>query len=148
MTDASNAAIKFQPAETRYSTFDRELLAVCLPCYQALPIFSRGSYISCSHGPQTPHIRITSSPRPRHTSRQCRHLDYISQFITDLRHICGIDNSVADAQLRIEANALTQNSLPVVNFHVMAEAQRKDSELKTLLANPGTSSLQMTQMKH
>ncbi len=32
--------------------------------------------------------------------------DYISQFTTDLRHIRGVDNSVADALSRIEANAL------------------------------------------
>jgi len=34
--------------------------------------------------------------------RQCRHLDYISQFTTDLRHIAGADNVVADALSRIE----------------------------------------------
>ena len=164
MTDASNAAVgavlqqyidgqwqpisffskKLQPAETRYSTFDRELLAI----YLAIKHFryfleGRTFHVLTDHKPL---IFAFQARQDRYTPRQCRHLDYISQFTTDLRHIRGIDNSVADALSRIEANALTQNSLPVIDFQVMAEAQRKDSELQTLLANPGTSSLQMTQI--
>ena len=52
--------------------------------------------------------------------------------------------TVADALSRIEANALTQSLPPAVDFQVMAEAQRMDPELQTLLANPETSSLQIT----
>jgi hypothetical protein len=36
------------------------------------------------------------------SSCHCRHLDYISQFTTDLRHIAGADNVVADALSRVE----------------------------------------------
>lgn len=75
---------------------------------------------------------------------QCCHLDYISQFTTDMRHVWGVDNSVADALSRIEANALTQSLPPAVDFLVMAEAQRMDLELQTLLANQESSSLQIT----
>ena len=148
MTDASNTAVgavlqqyidrqwqpisffskKLQPAETRYSTFDQELLAV----YLAIKHFryfleGRTFHILTDHKPL---IFAFQARQDRYTPRQCRHLDYISQFTTDLRHIRGIDNSVADALSRIEANALTQNSLPVVDFQVMAEAQWKDSELQ------------------
>ena len=73
-------------------------------------------------------------------------MHYISQFTTDLRYVRGVDNSVADALSRIEANALTQSSPPVVDFQVMAEAQRTDPELQTLLANPEVFSLQITQI--
>jgi len=33
---------------------------------------------------------------------QCRHLEYISQFTTDLRPFAGADNLVADALSRVE----------------------------------------------
>ena len=92
------------------------------------------------HKPLT--FAFNASP-DRHSPRQCRHLDFISQFTTDLRHIRGIDNSVADALSRIEANALTHNSTPVIDFHLMAKAQLTDPELQHLLANPQASSLQI-----
>ena len=57
-------------------------------------------------------------------------MDYISQFTTDLRYVRGIDNSFADALSQIEANVLTQSLPPVVDFQVMAEAQRTDPELQ------------------
>ena len=70
-----------------------------------------------------------------YTPRQSRHFDYISQFTTDL---CGLDNSIADDLLWIEANALhmTQDLPPVIDFVVMAKAQQTDPELQTLLVNP------------
>ena len=35
--------------------------------------------------------------------QQFKYLDYISQFTTDIRHICGRDNIIADALSRVEA---------------------------------------------
>ena len=37
-----------------------------------------------------------SSKQSHHIPRQVRHLDYISQFTTDIRHIKGEDSRVAD----------------------------------------------------
>ena len=163
MTDASNSAVgavlqqyvdgqwqpisffskKLQPAETRYSTFDRELLAI----YLAIKHFryfleGRTFHVLTDHKPLTFAFNARAD---RHTPRQCRHLDYISQFTTDLRHVRGVDNSVADALSRIEANALLQDTPPVVDFSVMAKAQRTDPELQNLLSNPETSSISLTQ---
>ena len=132
---------KLQPAETCYSTFDRELL----PIYLAIKHFryflkGRTFHVVTDHRP----LVFAFQARPdRYTPRKCRHLDYISQFTTDLRHVRGVDNSVADALSRIEASVLTQSSPPVVDFQVMAEAQRMDPKLQALLANPETSSLQI-----
>ena len=133
---------KLKPSETRYSTFDRELLAI----YLAIKHFryfleGRTFYIVTDHKPLTFAFSVSSD---RHSPRQCRHLDFISQFTTDLRHIRGVDNSVADALSRAEANALTQRTTPVIDFHLMAEAQQTDSDLQHLLANPQASSLQIT----
>jgi hypothetical protein len=59
-------------------------------------------------------------------------LDFIAQFTTDIRHVKGTDNPVADALSRIEANALLDSSPPVVDFVTMAVAQRSDPDLAHL----------------
>ena len=70
--------------------------------------------------------------------RQVRHLDLISQFTTDIRHVKGPNNAVADALSRIGANAL--DSPPVIDFAAMAAAQPGDPELQHL---PSGSSLKL-----
>ena len=89
---------KLQPAETRYSTFDRELLAI----YLAIKHFrhfveGRDFHIATDHKPLTFALATASD---KHTPRQIRHLDYISQFTTDIRHVSGPNNPVADALSR------------------------------------------------
>ena len=98
MTDASDTAVgavlqqyidntwhpisffsrKMKPAETHYSTFDRELLAV----YLAIKHFShflegRHFQVLTDHKPLTYALNIRSD---RHSPRQARHLDYISSL--------------------------------------------------------------------
>ena len=105
MTDASDAAVgavlqqyvdghwqpisffskKLSQAETHYSTFDRELLAV----YLAIKHFryfleGRVFHVVTDHKPLT---HALSGRTDRYTPRQSRHLDFISQFTTDLRYI-------------------------------------------------------------
>ena len=115
MTDASDTAVgavlqqqidgdwqpiayfskKLRPAETRYSTFDRELLAI----YLAIKHFrhfveGREFHIATDHKPLTFALSTASD---KYTPRQIRHLDYIAQFSTDIRYIAGHHNLVADA---------------------------------------------------
>jgi cleavage and polyadenylation specificity factor subunit 1 len=63
-------------------------------------------------------LKLTQLSSPR----QCRHLDYISQFTTDLRHIAGADNVVADAMSRVE-----EVELPL-DYQALAVAQEHDKE--------------------
>jgi cleavage and polyadenylation specificity factor subunit 1 len=56
--------------------------------------------------------------------RQCRHLDYISQFTTDIYHIAGAHNVVADALSRIE-----EVNLPM-DYQALTVAQQQDQELR------------------
>ena len=107
MTDASNTAVgavlqqyidgqwqpisffskKLQPAEMCYSTFDRELLAVDL-AIKHFRYFLKGRtfHVVIDHRP----LVFAFQARPDcYTPRQCRHLDYISQFTTNLRHVRG-----------------------------------------------------------
>ena len=128
---------KLKPAETRYSTFDRELLAVYLSIKHFRHfVEGRKFHVLTDHKPLT--YALSANP-DRHTPRQIRHLDYISQFTTDIRHVKGADNSVVDALSRIGANALHDNRPPVVDFEEMATAQQEDPELLKLQSS--TSSL-------
>ena len=134
---------KLQPAQTRYSTFDHKLLAI----YLSIKDFLEGQVfrVMTDHKP----LIFPFNARPdRHTTRQCQQLDYISQFTTNLRHIQGIDNSVADALSRIEANASSLRHATYdsnINFLVMEKAQRTDPKLQKLLSKPEISSLQITE---
>ena len=121
---------KLKPRETRYSTFDRELLGV----YLAVKHFrhfveGRTFHILTDHKPLT---YALSTPSDRHTPRQIRHLDYISQFTTDIRYVCGSSNAAADALSRITANGLQTDKPPVIDFEEMATAQKQDAELLKL----------------
>nr|VZI42160.1 unnamed protein product [Spirometra erinaceieuropaei] len=84
--------------ETRYSTLGRELLAV----YRAVRHFrdlldGRVFTIFTDHKPLTFAMHSHSD---KLTSRAIRHLDYISQFTSDIRHIDGSWNEVAVALSR------------------------------------------------
>src|ERR1700755_1346971 len=63
------------------------------------------------------------SHQERHSPREARHLEYVSQFTTDIRHIHGVENHTADALFRIEINASSSLS-PV--FEGMAVAQESE----------------------
>ncbi len=63
------------PAETCYSTFDRELLGVYLSIIQ-FHHFLEGRLLT-DHKPLTYALNVRSD---RHSPRQARHLDYIAQF--------------------------------------------------------------------
>ena len=71
---------KLKPAETRYSTFDQELLAVCLAS-RHFRYFREGC--PCADRPQASYFRLAGSSRPVFP-RQTRQLDFISQFTLTL----------------------------------------------------------------
>ena len=146
MTDASDTAVgavlqqqidgdwqpiayfskKLRPAETRYSTFDRELLAI----YLAIKHFrhfveGREFHIATDHKPLTFALSTASD---KYTPRQIRHLDYIAQFSTDIRYIAGHHNLVADALSRNAVCSLNATQPPTVDLQVLAKAQETDPE--------------------
>ena len=78
---------KLKPSETKYSTFDRELLAVYLSIkYFRHFVEGRVFHILTDHKPLTCSL---SSHSNHYTPRQIRHLDYISQFTFDIRYVKG-----------------------------------------------------------
>ena len=131
---------KLKPAETRYSTFVRELLAI----YLAIKHFrhfveGRKFHVITDHKPLT--FALTSKPS-QHTPRQVHHLDYISQFTTDIRHIKGEDNPVADTLSHL--GAIHCDNCPPISFQDIANAQRDDSELSQLQSSSTSFKFQAT----
>ena len=120
---------KFTPTQTKYSPYDRELLAIYLAIkYFRHMIEARTFIIFTDHKPVT----YAFKQKPEKCSpRQFRHLDFISQFTTDIRHVTGKDNVVADALSRIESISSS------VNFKALAQSQEGDDELRKFITNSG-----------
>jgi cleavage and polyadenylation specificity factor subunit 1 len=119
---------KMQPAEQRYSTFGRELLAI----YQAIKHFrymleGRELTIFTDHMAITQAIHVSN--QNRHSPRETRHLAYILEFTSDIRHIKGSENIPADALSRITSITSTTD----VTIEELREAQKCDQELHSLI---------------
>uniref|UniRef100_A0A5S6Q617 RNA-directed DNA polymerase n=1 Tax=Trichuris muris TaxID=70415 RepID=A0A5S6Q617_TRIMR len=107
---------RFRPAQRRYSTFGRELLAV---------------YLAVRH------FRHWIEGRPFTIFTDHKPLTYAIQnatFTTDIRHVKGTENCVADALSRVEVNSAT-TALDSGNIQRLAEAQQVDPELRDLRSN-------------
>ncbi|XP_076660969.1 uncharacterized protein LOC143364579 [Halictus rubicundus] len=77
-------------------------------------------------------VKCANAPK-KHTPRQFRYLDLIGQFTTDIRHVAGRDNVVADALSRIAEISTA------IDYAKLAKSQREDEELRTLLRSPDSS---------
>lgn len=129
---------KLKPSQSRYSTYDRELLAI----YLAIKFFKhlvdgRRFIIKTDHKPL---IFAFKQKNDKASPRQLRHLDYISQFSTEILHVAGSENIVADALSR-----LNQIGMPtILDSKAIAKAQEKDDELQDILK--GNSSLKLQKL--
>lgn len=159
MTDASSSAVgavlqqrvdgawqplaffskRMTPAQTRYSVFGRELLAM----YLAVRHFKhhlegRQFTIYTDHKPLTFALK---RPDTLYTPREVRQLAYLSEFTPHIQHVSGAANSPADALSRMDnLNALsrrTQEAPPVpLDLHQLAASQTNDTELSHLRSAP------------
>jgi cleavage and polyadenylation specificity factor subunit 1 len=80
----------------------------------------------------TDHKPITyafQQKRDKCSPRQFNHLDFVSQFTTDIRHISGQDNVVANALSRVESVTAPPS------YDELAASQDSDDELRTLLGS-------------
>ena len=78
---------------------------------------------------------ITS--RNERSPRQFRHMDFIAQFTTDIRHVHGHDNVVVDMLSRVgvdtlECAPIDTSNTPPWTLDNLIEAQRNDPELKQI----------------
>ncbi|BHF59629.1 hypothetical protein SprV_0100259000 [Sparganum proliferum] len=108
------------PAETRYSTFGRELLAIYLDVIHFRHFLEgRDFTVFTDHKPLTFAFRSHSD---KLNPREIRQLDYISQFTSDIRNIDGTKNEVADALSRPSIAHLQLS--PGIDLAEMAAKQR------------------------
>ena len=124
-----------KPAETRYSTFSRELLAVYLNIkHFRYMLEARDFIIYTDHKPITKAIYTSSD---KHSPREARHLDYILQFTSNIQYIKGEDNHVADALSRINISSINTN----LDLKSLAQSQLSDS-----IISDNKSSLKLIKM--
>jgi RNase H-like domain found in reverse transcriptase/Integrase core domain/Integrase zinc binding domain len=118
---------KLTGAQTRYSTFDRELLAVFLAlCHFRFSLEGRSFILFTDHKPLVAALHRVSPPW---SARQQRQLSYISEFDAELQHVAGTENVVADCLSRPAHVEAVQHVLAVlpssgINYATLAQAQR------------------------
>ncbi|KMQ86146.1 pol polyprotein [Lasius niger] len=126
---------KLNKTQVAYSAYDRELLAM----YEATKHFryfieGRELTILTDQKPLT----YAFHQRPEKASpRQLRQLEYLSQFVKDIKHVAGPENVVADTLSRLEAIEMPV----IVSTEELAQEQRTDPELQTLLRGQTTLNL-------
>lgn len=118
----------FSTAEQKYSTFDRELLAIFLGIKKFRHFLEGREFrIYTDHKPLITAINSKTDRSPRQT----RHLEFIAQFTTDIRHVKGPDNVVADTLSRTDDISV----LTFIGFDIekLIQLQELDPELKEIL---------------
>ena len=99
---------KLSVAERKYSAFDKELLAVYLAIKHFRPhLDGRHFPVVTDHKPLCGAIKSSAERSPRQT----RHLSFISEFTTDLRHLSGSQNVVADALSRPSDQEISESKI-------------------------------------
>lgn len=125
---------KLRPLELKYSTFDRELLALYLSIHHFRYFLEGRQFtIFTDHKPLTHCMSKVSDPW---SNCQQRQLSYISKFTTDIQHVKGDNNTVADALSRATVSDVSLG----INFQEMAKDQQ-DAKVQAYRVLP--SSLQV-----
>jgi hypothetical protein len=118
----------FSEAQRKYSTYDRELTAI----YMSIVHFrnmveGRRLIVYTDHKPLTKALSKVDSVKE--TPRRARQLMYVSEFTSEIEHISGIENEVADALSRVESI----HCPTVIDFDKVAQEQENDAQLACLL---------------
>lgn len=133
---------KLNATQKKYSTYDRELLSM----YSSVKHFRNilEGRVFTIFTDQKPLIYSFQQSNDKATPRQFRYLDYISQFSTDIRHISGIDNVVADTLSRIDSLQLSSS----IDYKLFALDQQSDEELENFRNNPQSTKLKLIRMEY
>lgn len=119
------------PAEQKYSAFDRELLAVHRSIRHFQPLVEGRNFIVFTD--HKPLLSIFSQRAQTSTPMRIRLANYISQFTTDIRHVSGAENTVADTLSRMEGIDLPDDT------EKLADAQASDDTIPELMKNSSLS---------
>jgi len=124
---------KMSEVEQRYSTFDRELLAI----YSALKKwkeFVAGSQLTIFTD-HKPLVGAVKSGKARLSDRQQRQLSFINEMTVDIIHIAGKENIVADTLSRSTVSQIISHEIPSSDLIGIARAQ-KDSDIDFSTCKP------------
>ena len=116
---------KLTQTQMRYSTFNRELLAVYLSMLHFRHYIQGGQVLLLTD--HKPSCGAFYSLNPAKSERQQRQLAILTEFISDIEHVKGSQNIVADC--------LSQPTLAVqidaCDLPALAEAQASDTEIQS-----------------
>ena len=112
----------------KYSAFGRALLAIYLSI-RHFHNFLEG-YEFCFNRSQAFDTCIISCDLSLFSKGISRHLDFISQYAPDIRHINGKESPVTDTLSCMDINALHCSS--AIDFTILAAAQQNDPEIPAL----------------
>ena len=126
--------------QQKYATFDRELLGAFL-AVQHFDYFLQGRDFTLFVD-HLPLIHAMKADTPRSNARQARHLAFISEYTTDLRHIAGADNIVADTLSRVQINAIFQHAQQI-DWCRFADAQKHDVTVQELVAGDNSLKIEL-----
>ena len=115
--------------------FDRELLAAHF-AIRHFRYFLEGRHFTL-YTDQDSLVTALRKTANSWTTRQQNQLSAISEYTTNVRHIAGKDNQVADALSRITIDAV--EPAQGVDFHAMALAQDSDDDIIHLRNDPVTT---------
>jgi hypothetical protein len=116
-------------AEKNYATIDRELLGI----HEAILHFryfleGRKFTVFTDHRPIVAAIKKKSELK---SGRQSRQLATISEFTTDIQHVAGKENVVADALSRSPIPYQINAIQPGLDYQAMADTQRDDPDTQS-----------------
>ena len=146
---------KLSPAQEKWSVFDRELWA----CFSGIRHF-RFILEGCSFTIFTYHKPLTyalSRSTDAWTAKQCRQLSYLAEFTSDIQHMPGKENVVADALSRPSSSSSrpladspglitgASSSPTDVDWHAIALRQATCPDVQAAISS---TSLQVEELLH
>ena len=136
---------QLRPAEWKYSAYDKELLAIYLAVHHFRHwVEGRPFRIFTDHRPLASAFQKVATPL---SSRQQRHLARISEFSTDIRHLSGKFNVVADVLSRLPPIQAIQPAYSSWDWSSFSAEQRADETLTAIIDAPGDLQIQPVEIE-
>lgn len=134
---------KLTSTEQKYSTYDRELLAIYKSIKYFRKLFEGRSLTVYTDHKALCHAFSKIGKDDKETPRRTRQLLFISEFTVDIQHISVKDNIVADTLSRVE----TVLCPTVLNYEQLADAQMKDEYILRIIQGSDSNNSNIKLMK-